>query len=163
MVGWTASGNEQHVYTFEEITKLPVTENVTYTAAWANEVTVNFNLGEHANDLYPIDEMVIPYGSTISPLPSPIWKTSTVAESFDGWYLNEDLTQPLPADYAFLENTILYAKWSPKEDGYYVYFMDFAREGQVPLVLVTSSVTEGNTVSAYCFPAHVHTKSLPWV
>ena len=33
-----------------------------------------------------------------------------------------------------------------KEDGYYVYFMDFDREGQVPLVLVTSSVTEGRTV-----------------
>ena len=69
--------------------------------------------------------------------------------SFDGWYLNEELSQQVTADYMFYENTILYAKWSPKDEGYYVYFMDFEREGQVPLVLVTYSVTEGQTVSPY--------------
>ena len=55
----------------------------------------------------------------------------------------------MTADYEFYENTTLYAKWSPKDEGYYVYFMDFEREGKVPLVSVTYSVTEGQTVSPY--------------
>ena len=33
--------------------------------------------------------------------------------------------QQITADYEFFENIILYAKWSPKDEGYYVYFMDF--------------------------------------
>ena len=149
LLGWTVNGNEQNVYTFEELVKLPVTENVTYTAKWAREVSVSFNLGAYVQALYPIEQIVIPYGSSISPLPTPIWKNNAVAMSFDGWYLNEELSQQVTADHKFYEDTILYAKWSPKEDGYYVYFMDFAREGQVPLVLVTYSVTEGQTVSPY--------------
>jgi hypothetical protein len=69
--------------------------------------------------------------------------------SFDGWYLNEELSQQVAPDHKFLENTILYAKWSPKDEGYYVYFMDFAREGQTPLVLMTYSVTENQTAFPY--------------
>ena len=149
LLGWTVNGSEQNVYTFEELVKLPVTGNVTYTAKWVQEVTVSFNLGAYVQDLYPIEQIVIPYGSAISPLPTPIWKNNAVAMSFDGWYLNEALSQQVTADYKFFEDTILYAKWSPKEVGYYVYFMDFAREGQVPLVLVTYSVTEGQTASPY--------------
>ena len=149
LLGWTINGNEQNVYTFEELMKLPVTGNVTYTAKWVLEVTVSFNLGEYANELNPIDPMVIPYGSEISPLPTPIWKNNAVAMSFDGWYLDKELSRQITADHKFYENTILYAKWSPKDEGYYVYFMDFKREGQVPLVLVTYSVTEGHTVSPY--------------
>ena len=149
LLGWTINDDEQQVYTFEEIAAMPVKGNVTYTAKWAQNVTVSFNLGEYANELNPVDPMVIPYGSTISPLPSLTWKNNAVAMSFDGWYLNEEFSQPVTSDYEFFENTILYAKWSPKDDGYYVYYMDFARDGQRPLVLVTSSVTEGKTVSPY--------------
>ena len=149
LLGWTVKGNEQNVYTFEELAILPVTGNVTYTAKWVQEVTVSFNLGAYATDLNSIEPMVIPYGSMVSQLPTPTWRNNAVAMSFDGWYLNEELSQQVTADYEFFENTILYAKWSPKDEGYYVYFMDFEREGQVPLVLVTYSVTEGQTASPY--------------
>ena len=149
LVGWIVNGNEQTVYTYEELLTLPVTEDVTYTAKWEQNVTVSFQLGDYAFALDSIDSMDIPYGSTISPLPTPIWKNNAVAMAFDGWYLNEELSQQATADYRFLEDTILYAKWSPREDGYYVYFMDFAREGQTPLVLVTYSVTEGQTAFPY--------------
>ena len=57
--------------------------------------------------------------------------------------------QPVTQDTVFDEDTTLYAKWSPKEDGYYVYFMDFARNGQTPLVLMTYSVTENQTAFPY--------------
>ena len=149
MLGWAVNGNEQNVYSFEELIKLPVNGNVTYTAKWAGKVTVSFNLGEYAGALEAIDPMVIHYGGTISPLPAPIWKDNAVAMSFDGWYLNEELSQQVTRDFQFLVDTILYAKWSPKDEGYYVYFMDFEREGQVPLVLITYSVTEGQTASPY--------------
>ncbi|MBR5218020.1 MAG: InlB B-repeat-containing protein, partial [Oscillospiraceae bacterium] len=149
LLGWTVPGSEQTVYSFEELVKLPVTGNVTYTAKWVQNVTVSFNLGAYASALNPIEAMAIPYGSAISPLPVPTWKNNAVAMSFDGWYLNEELSQQVAPDYKFLENTILYAKWSPKDEGYYVYFMDFAREGQTPLVLVTYSVTAGRTASPY--------------
>ena len=149
LLGWTVNGDEQHVYTFEEIIAMPVTGDVTYSAKWANQVTLSFDLGEYTEDLYPIDPMVIPYGSTHWPIPGPIWKNNTVSMSFDGWYLDEACTQPVTEGHQFMADATLYAKWSPKEDGYYVYFMDFEREGQVPLVLVTASVTEGNTVAPY--------------
>ena len=149
LVGWTVNGNQQTVYTYEELLALPVTGNVTYTAKWIPNVTVSFQLGDYTSALDPIASMEFPYGSTISPLPKPIWKNNAVAMAFDGWYLNEELSQRVTADYRFLEDTILYAKWSPKEDGYYIYFMDFAREGQTPLVLVTYSVTEGQTAFPY--------------
>ena len=149
LLGWTVKGSEQNVYTFEELVKLPVTRNVTYTAKWVQEVNVSFNLGAYANNLNSIDPIVITYGSIISPLPTPTWKNNAVSMSFDGWYLNEELSQQVTSDYEFFENTILYAKWSPKDEGYYVYFMDFDRDGQVPLVLVTYSVTAGQTTSPY--------------
>ena len=149
LLGWTVNGDEQHVYTFEEIIHLPVTENVTYTAKWAQNVTIRFDLGEYTEELYPIEPMVVPYGGTVWPIPGPIWKNNAVAMTFDGWYLDEACTQPVTEGHQFMADTTLYAKWNPKEDGYYVYFMDFEREGQVPLVLVTASVTEGNTVVPY--------------
>jgi len=149
LLGWTVDDDEQHVYTYEEIMAMPVTENVTYTAKWANEVTVSFDLGTYTEELYPIEPMVVPYGGTVWPIPGPIWKNNTVAMSFGGWYLDAECTQPVTEGHQFMMDTTLYAKWSPKEDGYYVYFMDFEREGEVPLVLVTASVTEGNTVAPY--------------
>ena len=149
LLGWTIKGSEQNVYTFEELIKLPVTSNVTYTAKWVQNVTVSFNLGQYVSALYPVDPMDIPYGSAISPLPTPIWRNNAVAMAFDGWYLNEELSQQITADYEFLKDTILYAKWSPKDEGYYVYFMDFAREDQEPLVLATYSVTADRTASPY--------------
>ena len=149
LLGWTVSGDEQKVYTFEEIASMPVNRNVTYTAKWAKDVTVRFNLGDYASALNPIDPMIVPYGTKVSPLPTPTWKNNAVAMAFDGWYLNEELSQQVTAEYPFCEDVILYAKWVPTDEGYYVYFMDFARDGQVPLVLVTYSVTEGQTVSPH--------------
>ena len=148
LAGWLASDN-QMVYSFEEILSRPVTANVTYTAQWKQFVTVSFDTGQYSNLLYPVEPMVISYGSRIMLLPTPGWKNNAVAMAFDGWYLNSALTQPVPTDYIFYEDTTLYAKWSPKEDGYYVYFMDFFREGQTPLVLMTYSVTENKTASPY--------------
>ena len=149
LLGWTIKGSEQNVYTFEELIKLPVTGNVTYIAKWVQNVTISFNLGEYASALYPIDPMDIPYGSAISPLPTPIWRNNAVAMAFDGWYLNQELTEPVTSSSAFYEDTILYAKWVSKDEGYYVYFMDFERDGQKPLVLATYSVTEGQTTFPY--------------
>lgn len=98
LLGWTANGSEQNVYTFEELLKLPVTGDVTYTAKWVQEVAVSFNLGAYVQDLYPIEQIAVPYGSTISPLPTPIWKNNAVAMSFDGWYLDEELSRQVTAD-----------------------------------------------------------------
>ena len=148
LVGWLASDN-QTVYSYEELLSRPVTSNVTYTAQWRQFVTITFDTGQYSELLYPIDPIVVSYGSKQTLLPTPGWKNNSVAMAFDGWYLNSELTQAVTSDTAFYEDTTLYAKWSPKEDGYYVYFMDFSRDGQTPLVLVTYSVTEGHTASPY--------------
>ena len=148
LAGWLASDN-QTVYSFDEVMARPVTSNVTYTAQWRQFVTVKFDTGRYSDLLYPIDDIQIAYGTHPTLLPTPGWKNNSVAMAFDGWYLNSDLTQPVTPDSVFYEDTTLYAKWSPKEDGYYVYFMDFAREGQTPLVLMTYSVTENQTASSY--------------
>ena len=151
LIGWAAGGN---VYTFEEILQRPVTQNITYTATWAENPTITFDMGEYADSLYPVDPVEVLYGGTIQQLPTPQWKFNSVAMAFGGWYLNQELTQEVTADYEYKEDTILYAKWSPKDEGYYVYFMDFERENATPLVLVTYSVTEGKTTSVYV-PANV--------
>ena len=148
LVGWLASDN-QTVYSYDELMARPVTSNITYTAQWRQFVTVRFDAGQYSDLLYPVDSIEISYGSRYTPLPTPGWKNNSVAVAFDGWYLNSELTRPVTPDHIFYENTTLYAKWSPKEDGYYVYFMDFFREGQTPLVLMTYSVTENQTASPY--------------
>ena len=148
LVGWLASDN-QTVYSYEELLSRPVTADITYTAQWRQFVTVRFDTGAYGDSLYPIEPMEISYGSKITLLPTPGWKNNAVAMAFDGWYLNSELTQPVTTDSVFYEDTTLYAKWSPKEDGYYVYFMDFYREGQTPLVLMTYSVTENQTAFPY--------------
>ena len=148
LAGWLSSDN-QTVYSYEELLSRPVTSNVTYTAQWRQYVTIRFDTGAYQDSIYPIDPMEISYGGQITTLPTPGWKNNSVAMAFDGWYLNSELTQPVTTDYVFYENTTLYAKWSPKEDGYYVYFMDFFREGQTPLVLMTYSVTENQTASPF--------------
>ncbi len=146
LVGWAIGDN---VYTFEEILQIPVTQDVTYTARWAENPTITFDQGEYTDSLYPVEPMVVPYGSTVKQFPTPQWRFNSVAMAFDGWYLDQELTQEVASDYQFTEDTILYAKWSPKDEGYYVYFMDFEREDGQPLVLATYSVTEGKTTSAY--------------
>ena len=148
LAGWLASDN-QTVYSYEELLSRPVTSNMTYTAQWRLPVTVSFDTGQYSDLLYPVDSIKVPYGGKHTLLPTPGWKINSVAMAFGGWYLNSELTQPVNSDYTFYEDTTLYAKWSPKEDGYYVYFMDFYREGQTPLVLMTYSVTENQTVSPY--------------
>ena len=148
LIGWLASDN-QTIYSYEEILSRPVTADITYTAQWRHFVTVRFDTGAYTDSLYPIEPMEISYGNKIALLPTPGWKNNSVTMSFDGWYLNSALTQPVTADYVFYEDVTLYAKWSPKEDGYYVYFMDFPRQGQTPLVLMTYSVTENKTASPY--------------
>ncbi|MDO4754913.1 MAG: InlB B-repeat-containing protein [Parabacteroides sp.] len=149
LLGWTINGNEQNVYTYEELLQMPITENVTYTAKWVQDITISFELGEYKDQLYSVDSIETHYGASISPLPTPAWKNNAVAMAFDGWYVNEELTEKVTAEYKFYADTILYAKWMPKEEGYFLYFMDFAREGQTPLVLMTYSVTEGQTASPY--------------
>ena len=148
LAGWLASDN-QTVYSYEEVMSRPVTSNVTYTAQWRQFVTVSFDTGAYSELLYPMDAMEVDYGSQIALLPTPGWKNNSVAMAFDGWYLDSDLTHPVTPDLVFYENTTLYAKWSPKEDGYYVYFMDFFREGQTPLVLMTYSVAKNQIASPY--------------
>ena len=148
LAGWLASDN-QTVYSYDEVLSRPVTSNVTYTAQWRQFVTVKFDTGQYSALLYPIDDIQVSYGSHPTLLPTPGWKNNSLAMAFDGWYLNSELTQPVNSGYTFYEDTTLYAKWSPKEDGYYVYFMDFYREGQTPLVLMTYSVTENQTASPY--------------
>ena len=148
LVGWLASDN-QTVYSYDELMARPITANVTYTAQWRQFVTIRFDTGQYSDLLYPIESREVTYGSKLTLLPTPGWKNNSVAMAFDGWYLNSELTQPITLDYVFYEDTTLYAKWSPKEDGYYIYFMDFLREGQTPLVLMTYSVTENQTASPY--------------
>ena len=149
LIGWTINSDQQNVYTYEDLMSIPVTGNVTYTAKWAEDVTISFNLGAYTHSLYPVEPMDISYGTSISLLPAPIWQNNVVEMAFDGWYLNEEFTQQVTNEHKFYEDTVLYAKWSPKDEGYYVYFMDFAREGQVPLVLITYSLTEGQTAAPY--------------
>ena len=148
LAGWLASDNHT-VYSYDQLMARPITANVTYTAQWKQFVTVSFDTGQYSDALYPIDPMVVSYGSYPEILPVPGWKNNSVAMAFDGWYLNSELTEPIALGYAFHEDITLYAKWSSKEDGYYVYFMDFFREGQTPLVLMTYSVTENQTASSY--------------
>lgn len=149
LVGWTISGDGSGtVYTYDQIMAMPITADVTYTAQWRQSVTVSFNLGEYAAQLYPIEPREVSYGNTISPLPTPGWRNNSAAVAFAGWYLNQELSTPVDSSFKFYEDTILYAKWS-MDDGYYVYFMDFERDEQTPLVLMTYSVTEGKTASPY--------------
>ena len=148
LTGWLASDN-QTAYSFGELLTRPVTSNITYTAQWQEELTISFDTGPYSELLYPIDAIKVAYGGRQALLPTPGWKNNSAAMAFDGWYLDSGFTQPVTPDYIFYENITLYAKWSPKEDGYYVYFMDFVREGQTPLVLMTYSVTENQTASSY--------------
>lgn len=148
LVGWTTN-DSQTVYTYDEIMSKPVTSNATYTAKWHQFVEVKFDLGAYADSLYAIAPINVRYGTSVSYLPTPGWKNNNVAMAFDGWYLDAELTQPVPSAHLFYENTTLYAKWVSKDNGYYVYFMDFDRNGQTPLVLMTYSVTEGKTASPY--------------
>lgn len=149
LVGWTLSGDGSGtVYTYDQIMAMPVTSDVTYTAQWRQSVSVSFNLGEYAAQLYPIEPREVSYGDTIPTLPTPGWQGNSAAVAFAGWYLNQELSIPVDSTYEFYEDTILYAKWST-DDGYYVYFMDFERDEQTPLVLMTYSVTEGKTASPY--------------
>ena len=149
LVGWTHSGDGSGtVYTYDQIMAMPVTADVTYTAQWRQSVTVSFNLGEYAAQLYPIAPREVSYGDTILPLPTPGWRDNSAVVAFAGWYLNQELSVPVDPAYEFYEDTILYAKWST-DDGYYVYFMDFERDDQTSLVLMTYSVTEGQTTSPY--------------
>jgi len=154
LLGWNIRGDSNNVYTYEELMSRPVTDDMTYTAQWANFVTVSFNLGEYELELYPISPQKVTYGSSINPLPTPLWRNNSAYMAFDGWYLNEELTNPVTSSHVFLEDTIVYAKWSPIDDGYFIYFMDFEREGELPLVLMTYSVTEGRTTSPFV-PANV--------
>ena len=150
--GWTIDGDDTHtLYTYEALMARPITADVTYRAKWTlNRITIHFELGEYADHLHPISDLTIVPGYTLSPPPTPGWKeTSEISMAFDGWYLDEELTQPMASDHIFTKDTTLYAKWAPKDDGYYVYFMDFYREGENSLVLVTYSVTEGNTASSF--------------
>ena len=148
LVGWLASDN-QTIYSYDELLSRPVTSNITYTAQWKQSVTVRFDTGQYSDLLYPIEDLQVDYGTRPTLLPTPGWKNNTVAMAFGGWYLDSGLTQPVTADTVFYKDTTLYAKWSPQEDGYYVYFMDFFREGQTPLVLMTYSVTENQTAFPY--------------
>lgn len=149
IIGWTIGTDQQNVYTYQQILQMPVTKDVTYIAKWAADVSVSFNVGEYVQELEPIKSMMVGYGGTIDSLPTPTWKNNTVAMAFDGWYLDQDFSNPVTSEHNFYEDTVLYAKWSPKDEGYYVYFMDFKREGHIPLVLVTYSITEGQTISPY--------------
>ena len=148
LVGWLAS-DSQTVYSYEELMARPVTDNVTYTAQWRQFVTVSFDRGAYADALYPIDPVEVSYGGTLESPPVPGWKNNSAEMAFDGWYLDSALTVPFTSDHKFYNDATLYAKWSTKENGYYVYFMDFARDGQTPLVLMTYSLTEGQTASSY--------------
>lgn len=149
LIGWKVKDGGESVYTWEELMALPVTGNVTYIAQWALPVILTFDMGEYTDALYPIDPMSVPFSSTVQQLPTPQWRFNAVAMAFDGWYLNQELTLEAAADYQFKEDITLYAKWSPKDDGYYVYFMDFDRENGQELVLMTYGVTEGKTTASY--------------
>lgn len=149
LIGWTIDANEQNVYTYQQILQMPITKNVTYTAKWAVDVNVSFDVGEYVQAIDPIKSIRVPYGGAIDALPTPTWKNNVVSMAFDGWYLDPEFMHQATSEHLFYEDTVLYAKWSPKDEGYYVYFMDFTREGNVPLVLATYSVTEGQTVSTY--------------
>lgn len=149
LVGWTVDGDAQTVYSYEEILSRPVTGNVTYRAVWRNTVTVSYDLGAYAYALYPIEPETVSYGDTLLQPSVPAWRDNAVVMAFDGWYLDPDHTKPLTADHKFYQDTTLYAGWTTKDDGFYVYFMDFNREEEKDLVLLTSSVTEGKTVSPH--------------
>lgn len=149
LVGWSAGSGTQTIYSYEELMKLPVTKDVTYTAQWKSLITLSFDLGEYASQLYPIEPMQLIYGSAVQTLPVPQWRNSTASMAFGGWYLNTDMTVPVDSDTVFYENTILHAKWIPTDEGYFVYFMDFEREGQEPLVLTTYSVAEGRKAAPF--------------
>lgn len=149
LAGWLIDDDTQTVYTYQELLNRPVTADVTYRAKWWNLVTVSYELGEYTDDLYPVEAQTVHYGSQISQHPTPVWRNNAVAKAFDGWYVDEGLTEPITEDHVFYRDTTLYAKWASQNEGFFVYFMDYKREGETPLVLVTSSVTEGKTASPY--------------
>lgn len=92
-----------------------VTENLTVTAVYKeieeteNTYTVTFE----TNGGSSIDPVDVKEGKKVSIPEEP----TKEGYGFDGWYLDEELTQPYDWDTEVTENLMLYAKWKDSEGG----------------------------------------------
>ena len=149
LLGFVKNGQEENIYSYQDILKMPINEATTYTAKWRQNVIIHFDLLEYEDQLLPLKDVVIGYGDSVSLLPTPAWINQSDALAFDGWYKDKELSEKVTKEDVFYEDITLYPKWQPKEDGYFIYFMDFARDGKTPLVIMTYGVTQGQCASPY--------------
>ncbi len=99
-----------------------ITKDITLYAKWLEEAityTVTFN----TNGGSPVESLCIENGKTIIEPNSPT-KISTTTKSyiFDGWYIDEALTEVFDFSTAITKDITLYAKWLEKAITYTVTF-----------------------------------------
>ena len=156
--GWTRTGYTLTGWKMGTITYAPdrlpeqtITADTVITAVWTADCVVRFSLNGEENRAEAPASVSVPYGGTLSSLPTPAWTdASTQPKVFAGWYSDPQCTNPFTDETVVDTDLTLYAKWEEPGTGYYVYFYDFDRsEALERQVLRTYTAAEGGTVSAF--------------
>lgn len=104
-VGWSTSSTGEADYSDGQ--SYNATSNVTLYAVWSiNEYNISFEV----NGGTEIDEISQDYNSSVT-LPTP----TRAGYTFNGWYLDEELTQVAEISLMGDENVTLYASWTKVE------------------------------------------------
>lgn len=107
--GWTFGGWYTDA-TFTEESKVSggetISKDTPLYAKWTqNTYTVTYNMNGHGA---AIDAL-----TNVTTLPATLPTPTATGYTFEGWYLDEALTNKVTAGAAIEDNTILYAKWTP--------------------------------------------------
>lgn len=107
--GWTFGGWYTDA-TFTEESKVSggetISKDTPLYAKWTqNTYTVTYNMNGHGA---AIDAL-----TNVTTLPATLPIPTATGYTFEGWYLDEALTNKATAGAAIEDNTILYAKWTP--------------------------------------------------
>ena len=106
LLGWYLKSGETYTeFDFDT----PVTKEMTLYARWydpANPTTAEVTFMDGDRQL---DKKTVNVGDKVT-LPADPEKDNY---TFEGWFVDEDCTQPFNADTRITANTVLYAKWEP--------------------------------------------------
>ncbi len=86
--------------------------------------------------------------------------SSKVGYTFDGWYLDKDMTRPAPEKMTLSENTTVYAKWTPVNVNYSIVVQKENLDGTYSYVgHMSKEAPVGSTVSVTTDPRFAFTDS----
>ncbi|MDO9628427.1 MAG: InlB B-repeat-containing protein, partial [Acholeplasmataceae bacterium] len=136
--GWYSDVGLTIDYTF---TTMPA-NNITLYAKWNNE---DYAIQFECNGGLVIDDLMVPYGETISNLSVPIRQDYI----FDGWYLDIELTIPFNLTQMPSHQVKVYAKWVSIIEVYQKIDLDYAKNFALSLIvfgLETGQYTENHPI-----------------